>query len=183
MLFTNLYTWLITHLSTQNNLYLPHLGAEARFVWGRYLHKVFSWYIHCPLRNSCFHFFHWHTRNRSRGSTGFLTLKASKCTVGVCSRWNHCCRRQIIAPCSPSTETVNGEKDADKELVTKSGLEYLIRKSAKERELKTNWGRWSSIPFCRINIFEESTKKEEIWNMHSYLALNCQACKKWQETS
>lgn len=171
------------YLSTQNSLYLPHLGAEARFVQGSYLHKVFCWYICCPLRNSCFRFFHWHARNRSRGSAGFLTLKASKCTVGVCSGWNHCCRRRLIAPCSPSTETVNGEKDMGKELVTNSGLECLIGKRTKERELKTNWGRQSSVPFCRINIFEESTKKEQRWNMHGYLALNCHTWKKWQETT
>lgn len=77
LLFTNLYTGVIIYLSTQNSLYLPHLGTEARFVWGSYLNKVFCWYICCPLRNSCFSFFHWHTSNRSRGTTGFLTLKAS----------------------------------------------------------------------------------------------------------
>lgn len=77
LLFTNLYTRVIMYLSTENSLYLPHLGTEARFVRGSYLNKVFCWYICCPLRNSCFSFFHWHMSDRSRGTTGFLTLKAS----------------------------------------------------------------------------------------------------------
>lgn len=116
LLFTNLYTQVIIYLSTQNSLYLPHLGTEARFVRGSYLNKVFCWYICCPLRNSCFSFFHQHMSDRSRGSPGFLTLKASN-AQSVSSVDESCCRRLLIAPCSHSTETVNGEKDAGKEPV------------------------------------------------------------------
>lgn len=116
LLFTNLYTQVIIHLPTQNSLYLPHLGTEARFVWGSYLNKVFCWYICCPLRNSCFSSFHWHKSDRSRGTTEFLTLKAHN-AQSVSSVDESCCRRLQIAPCSHSTETVNGEKDMSKEPV------------------------------------------------------------------
>lgn len=78
LLFTGLYTWVIIYiLPTQNSLHLPHLGTEARFVQVSSLNKVFCWYICYPLRNSCFSFFCWHMSNRSRGTTWFLTLKAS----------------------------------------------------------------------------------------------------------
>lgn len=77
LLSTNYYTWVIRYLTIQNSLYLPHLGTKARFVWGSYLNKVFCWYICCSLRNSHFSFLPWHRSDRSRGTTGFHTLKAS----------------------------------------------------------------------------------------------------------